>query len=370
MAMFFPDNYVVIDIETTGFEATSEIIELAAVKVVDNEITETFETLVKPKKAIQSNITEVTAITNAMVENAPPLDEVSSTFFDFIGDSIVVGHNIDNFDLKIIAYNTNHCIMNQTIDTLKLAKEILTMKHYTLQDVCNCYCVNNKQAHRALSDVVATHECYQHMKKGTEPVYCEPAQNKKHFRNYNCSEETKALQQLQQILTDVASDGILSESEVTLVKQWLDDNMQLSGNYPFDVAYSEIQKALEDDILEQSELNSLLKTFIKLVDPMSVHTKNDSELNLNGITVCLSGEFKHGTKEQVSELLVALGASVKETVTKKVGLLIVGDNGSADWRFGNYGGKVKKAMEMQEKGIDIKILGEAEFYEKLEEINT
>ena len=117
-------------------------------------------------------------------------------------------------------------------------------------------------------------------------------------------------------------------------------------------------------------MNETLSYVLIGEDDAKMFTKNDSELNLNGITVCLSGEFKHGTKEQVSELLNALGATVKETVTKKVGLLIVGDNGSADWRFGNYGGKVKKAMEMQEKGIDIKILGESEFYEKLEEINT
>ena len=88
------DNYTVVDIETTGLSIyDSEIIELSAIRVRDNVITDTFTTLVRPQSYIPFNIVTLTGITNEMVENAPTIDVAIQKFLDFIGDDILLGHN-------------------------------------------------------------------------------------------------------------------------------------------------------------------------------------------------------------------------------------------------------------------------------------
>ena len=67
----FVKDYVVFDIETTGLDSIhNEIIEIGAIKVVDNEITDTFQSFIKPKHRISSFITNLTGISNDMVKDA------------------------------------------------------------------------------------------------------------------------------------------------------------------------------------------------------------------------------------------------------------------------------------------------------------
>ena len=367
--MELPIDYTVIDIETTG-KSNSDIIELAAVRVRNNSIVDEFETLVKPSVTIPDNIINLTGITNELVEKAPAFNEILNDFINFIGNDILIGHNINNFDMRIISRKALEAcgiaINNETVDTLTLSRKLLPIKQHGLDDLCKYYNVPNDNAHRAMSDVIATHQCYQHMKNGDiNENYVEEIKSKKlHKPHY--SDETKALQTLQEMLSNVACDGILTAAEVFTVKSWLEQNKHLSGNYPFDVAYSEIEKALLDGILEAHELNSLLNTFIMLTDPVSTCSCECSSMNLSGVKICLSGEFTHGTKSQIAQLLTSLGAEMSDHVTKKVNMLIVGDMGSKDWSCGNYGGKIKKAIEMQNNGSDIKILNESDFYKSLE----
>ena len=363
-------DYTVFDLETTGFSKNCEIIEIAAIKVRNDEIVDTFESFVKPTIEIPYHITKLTGITNVMVQDAPGIDVVLNDFLQFIENDVLIGHNIDNFDMPILLDKAINCygliIENNTVDTLTLARQCLNLVHNRLSDICEYYNVSNNDAHRALSDVMATFECFKHMKNGDVPQE-HTTEKKKEKPKYiaHFTDETKALQTLQGLLLGVTCDGVLTESEVMAVKQWLDDNMALAGNYPFDVVYSEIEKALEDGVLEPDELKSLLDTFIKLTNPVKSYSSNCCGVDISGIKICLTGEFKHGTRYDVSNLLISLGAEMCDNVTKKVNILIVGDIGSESWKCGNYGGKIKKAVEMQEKGINIKIITESEFYKEV-----
>lgn len=162
------DNYTVIDLETTGLSRDSEIIEIGAIKVRNNEVVDKFDMLIKPSAPIPYNITSITGITNEMVQNAPSFCEVIKKFLDFIQDDILIGHNINSFDMKILSNNTMKAcgitIKNPTIDTLAIARKNIVLSHYRLSDLCEYYGVRNDNAHRAISDVLATNECYQHMK--------------------------------------------------------------------------------------------------------------------------------------------------------------------------------------------------------------
>ena len=68
----FPNNYVVFDLETTGLDSNyDEIIEIGALRVRNNKIVEQFTTLIKPEYPIDEFITELTGITNEMVNDSP-----------------------------------------------------------------------------------------------------------------------------------------------------------------------------------------------------------------------------------------------------------------------------------------------------------
>ena len=95
----FPSKYVVLDIETTGLDPSyNKIIELSAIRVVNNAEVDSFSSLVKPINPIDDFITGLTGITNDMVLEAPSIEDVLPQFCEFVGGNVIVGHNV-NFDI-------------------------------------------------------------------------------------------------------------------------------------------------------------------------------------------------------------------------------------------------------------------------------
>src|SRR5438477_10419453 len=95
-------TFCVLDLETTGASAAvCEITEIGAVKVRGGECLGTFQTLVNPGVAIPPSITFLTGITEAMVMPAPRIEEVLPTLLEFIGGSVLVGHNL-RFDVSFL----------------------------------------------------------------------------------------------------------------------------------------------------------------------------------------------------------------------------------------------------------------------------
>ncbi|MDD7603224.1 MAG: 3'-5' exonuclease, partial [Firmicutes bacterium] len=98
----FPSDCCVIDIETTGLDYFyDEIIEISAIKVVDGHFSDTFSQLVRPDEPISDFITKLTGITNDMLADKPSIKDALPLFLDFIGDSLLVGYNV-NFDINFL----------------------------------------------------------------------------------------------------------------------------------------------------------------------------------------------------------------------------------------------------------------------------
>ena len=373
METYSKGDFTCIDLETTGLSVhTAEIIEISAMKVRNFEIIDTFGSLVKPSTPISKMITDITGITNADVENSPKIDDILDDFLNFIDNDILLGHNIARYDLPIlrrICLEKNKTIDNLYYDTLIISqKEIPELKSHTFETLCEFYGVINENAHRAEADVKATIEVYNRLVNringDISKVLEKDLQAKKAVCKYHkhYSETTIALRSLNEILANITSDNELNEAEVFHLKNWLGNNTQLKGTYPFDVVYSQISDALEDGVLEQHELDKLLNVFSGLLDPIENNSDSSSDICFNGKCVCLSGEFEYGSKADVSEKLSDMGAIVKDSVTKKIDFLIVGCLGNDNWSCGNYGNKVKKALELQEKGHCIKILKETDVF--------
>ena len=149
-------DVVAIDLETTGFSPeNNEIIELGAVRIHNGEITDKFQAFVKPSSAIPEKIAELTGIDNAMVEDADSISVVLPKFLEFIGDSIIVAHNV-SFDISFVEVNSKKLGINsdyKTIDTWSLSKMLLPeLESHSLCSVAKAYDINLGNHHRANDD--------------------------------------------------------------------------------------------------------------------------------------------------------------------------------------------------------------------------
>lgn len=158
------DNYVVIDLETTGlYPKQDRIIEIGALRIRNGSITDTFSTFVNPNQQLTEKVTQITGITDTDLANAPDMEEIWQDVFTFLGEDILLGQRIlfDYSFLKRIAVNHRYPFERMGIDTLKIARKYLAdLESRTLSSLCNYYQIE-LNAHRALEDARATHYLYQ-----------------------------------------------------------------------------------------------------------------------------------------------------------------------------------------------------------------
>ena len=97
------DTVVILDFETTGLSPDNgdRAIEIGAVRIENGEIKERFQALMNPGRRISSFIEDYTGITNGMLKDAQPCNEVMHKFADFIGGHNLVAHNA-SFDKRFL----------------------------------------------------------------------------------------------------------------------------------------------------------------------------------------------------------------------------------------------------------------------------
>ena len=159
------DEFVVFDIETTGFNPkTCKIIEIGAVKFVNGEIVDRFSEFVNPQVPIPFNITELTSIKDEMVEDAPTIDVILPKFMEFCKGSVLVAHNA-GFDTSFIRYNCKQLGIDYDythVDTVEVARYLHpNMARFNLDAVCKAENVVNEHHHRAVDDAEATAKVFE-----------------------------------------------------------------------------------------------------------------------------------------------------------------------------------------------------------------
>lgn len=181
-----PADYVVIDTETTGLDFDEcNIIEISAIRYSGDVEAARFSSLVKPPLStvyryasdgsivesgyyVDQFISDLTGITNAMLETAPAAADVIPAFLEFVGDSVLIGHNV-SFDVNFLcdaAMDTcGRPMRNDHINTVRIARKVFPgMEHYRLSDVADACGVPQNEAHRAMADCETTAACYQAMR--------------------------------------------------------------------------------------------------------------------------------------------------------------------------------------------------------------
>jgi superfamily I DNA/RNA helicase len=150
-------SFTAVDLETTDRDTTkAEIVEIAAVRVRDGQIVETFSSLVKPRGPIAPGATDTHGIRAADVATAPRFEDIWKSFRAFCGDDVIVAHNGYEFDFRILARvvralgkRFDLC----TYDTLPLARDLYPTSR-KLVDLARQFGIPPGRTHRALDDTI------------------------------------------------------------------------------------------------------------------------------------------------------------------------------------------------------------------------
>jgi len=158
-------NYIVVDTETTGFQYSDEVIDLAAVKVIDNRVVGSFQKFIIPTKKINYYSQKVHGLTKEfLLKNGIPAHEAFKEFKSFIQDSKgplqFVGHNVQFDKTKIEDHSKRVRVpINIPIafDTQKMAEILIETPNYKLETLVDYFDFRNElKAHSALDDSIGT----------------------------------------------------------------------------------------------------------------------------------------------------------------------------------------------------------------------
>ena len=169
---------IAVDVETTGIDPEFDrIIEIGALRPKTGEV---FQTFINPGRPLPPRITELTGITDGMLEGEPTEEEALRSFLEFLGeDRILLGHNI-SFDHSFLSQAIYRAGLGEVsfegIDTLKIARVLCAeLPSRKLESLCEHFGLTNERAHRASSDAAVTYQLYERLKEmKKEPQLFEP----------------------------------------------------------------------------------------------------------------------------------------------------------------------------------------------------
>ena len=393
--MTFPEDYVVIDLETTGLSPSNcEIIELSAVKIVDNTIVDTFSTLLKPETPVSDFIEELTGITNEMLSTAPKISDVIHDFLLFMGKNILVGHNI-TFDINFLRHNCQKILNlnfdNDYVDTLRLSKKLIPdIENHKLSTVSKHFGITPASEHRAMADCMTTNDVFLKLHElnkvkekeflslfdGIEGVLdgknvifmgqtslCERSTYKSICEKAGCFYRS--------IFTDTVDYAVLGKR--TYAKYMRGD---YSERMEHAIALSEQGKLT---ILSEEKFGKMLGVDIpirktaphkKYIDTKSMVAETDDfdETHpLFGKTCVFTGVLDKMLRKEAMQAVLNCGGQIGNTVTQKTNYLILGCNDYCKSIKGGKSSKQKKAEDYKLKGFDIDIIDEELFYSMIKD---
>lgn len=388
----FEDNYVVIDIETTGFSPmANEIIEIGAIKVNNNEVVNEYNSLLKTDTEIPENIVKLTGITNEILNDSGiSAKEAIISFEKFIGNSILVGHNV-NFDINFLYdYFERYLgkpLHNDFVDTQRIAKSMIKDTYnYKLATLARKFEIQNINAHRALNDVYVTNELYKKLKyysehyteirmKEIEPtlIMNELLMNKKiAFKTKLKFLDNNVIKAIVSKLNSKSYFFFANYAEILVVNDNIYNKLQepLDEEDEYMWFFNEwmfkAQKKINDGklvLISESDFCS------KLGIPTTLNIKKeiDESSPLYGKTCVFTGTLERMNRKQAETIVSSIGGIIGKGVTKKTDFLILGNNDYNAAVKNGKSSKHKKAEELQSKGSEIEIIPEDMFYEMIGE---
>lgn len=161
------ERYAIIDVETTGGDPKRErITEIAIVLHDGQQVIDQFQSLVNPEVPIPDFITRVTGIDNDMVRDAPRFFEIARQVVEMTEGAIFVAHNA-RFDYSFVQKEfrrLGYTFTRKQLCTVKWSRKLMPrLRSHSLGNLCKHLNIDNPQAHRAMSDAMATTTLFEHL---------------------------------------------------------------------------------------------------------------------------------------------------------------------------------------------------------------
>lgn len=173
------------------------------------------------------------------------------------------------------------------------------------------------------------------------------------------SRKTAAFRELMNLLSEITKDGGVSSDEAMEALAYIEGQPLLRDDSSVQNVVRILAQSLSDgdiSVEESKELNALFKSLLVSTD------EHVGVVEFEGKNFCLSGNFEHGSKQAIKKMIEDRAGCVVESVTKKCSYVVVGGCGNENWAMGSYGSKVKKAKDMQAKGLPIVVIGEEDLF--------
>lgn len=155
---------VIFDLETTGLKKDeNDIIEIGAIRVKRGGEVEKFNRVIKIESAIPEEITEITGITNSIIESeGVPFFVAIGDFKTFIRTSELSAYNakFDQGFINVLCKQYNITFKNYISDTMLLCRKAFKLSGMKLSDVADHLGYSTEGAHRALFDCELTLKCH------------------------------------------------------------------------------------------------------------------------------------------------------------------------------------------------------------------
>lgn len=369
-------DFTAIDLETTGNSPLNDdIIEVGAIRYRDGKAVAQFQELVNPGYKVPPFISDMTGISDDMLQEARSLGEILPEFLDFIGDDIVLGHNV-HFDVNFIYDACINCELppfsNDLIDTLRISRLLhKDWQSHRLCDIAYGLGINNHGWHRSLCDCNVAAQCYLKM-MDEDPDFCEKRSPKKTLKISSITANVDKINESsplcgktcvftgaltinrEEAMQIAVNCGAVVKSKVSKNTDYLimgDQDIRRVGD---DGMSSKEEKARA--LNEAGDVNIVFlgeSDFLQMAgsDGYTVQSPDISNPFYGKICV-LTGELSI-RRDEVVKLVTDLGAEVVSSVSKKVDYLIFGENA---------GSKKTKAIALNESGAaHITLLNEDEF---------
>lgn len=165
----FVPNFTVIDLEMTGRgNDIGDITEISAIRYRNYEPVATYSKLVKARRSVLPFVVQMTGITDELLLGAPRIEHVIEPFVEFMGNDIILGHNVE-FDLgmvekaatAILGTSINH----NYVDTLRISRLLnQDSENHKLETLCKYFGVVRLLGHRGIEDCEQTAQVYLKMR--------------------------------------------------------------------------------------------------------------------------------------------------------------------------------------------------------------
>ena len=381
-------DFITIDFETANQHMDSAC-SVGLVAVQGQEIVkEAYFLINPPTPEFNTKNISIHGITYDMVKDAGSFAEVWQEMIPFFRNTqYVLAHNVQ-FDMsEFYCCFEKYDIQAEDflyMDTINIVRKCsgYDLAEYNLEAVATYYNVNMGVHHNAMDDArtlaqiliqvmknknmdrfqLLEKECHEYSRwfSMLNPMKTFHTKFKITFR-----EDTMEMQELKSFAACVIADGIVELDEINHLARWINEHPELAGCYPFDKISGLCSDIFADGVVTDEEREGMLFLLKQFVDPIGCSCCN-CKITFEEKIFVLSGDFTSGSKKEIEAKIAEKGGICKGGVTKKTDYLIVGGAGSDNWKFGNYGAKVSKALEMQESGYSIQIMKESDLMDCLE----